>query len=159
MGSEIERKFVLEGMPPEAAEAVPVEIEQGYLVVTGELEVRLRRAGGERHLTVKLGSGEQREEVEVELGEAAFEALWPLTEGRRLRKARSRVPLAGGLVAEVDRYGGDHAHTIGLMKQHFMKAGHGQERSIRRPINRRDDGRPVVHGRMFGIDQCCSAGG
>src|SRR5215212_6266382 len=106
MASEIERKFVLEAVPPEAAGAAATAIEQGYLAVDRGVEVRLRRAGGEHLLTAKRGHGEARDEVEVKLYAEQFEALWPLTEGRRLRKTRRRVPLAEGLVAEVDRYGG-----------------------------------------------------
>jgi CHAD domain-containing protein len=48
-----------------------------------------------------------REEVEVAIGPSAFEALWPLTEGRRVRKARHYVPLNGYLRAEVDVYEGE----------------------------------------------------
>src|SRR5262245_27484461 len=107
MASEIERKFVAEAFPAEAAGAPGVAIEQGYLAVDEQFEVRLRRAGGERLLTVKRGHGESREEVEVRLYAEQFEALWPLTEGRRLRKTRHRLALGAGLVAEVDRYDGE----------------------------------------------------
>jgi len=112
MASEIERKFVAETFPVEAAGAPAVAIEQGYLAVDEEFEVRLRRAGGERLLTVKGGHGESREEVEVRLYAEQFEALWPLTEGRRLRKTRYRLGLGGGLVAEVDRYEGGLAGLV-----------------------------------------------
>jgi CYTH domain-containing protein/CHAD domain-containing protein len=103
MATEIERKFVLAAMPPEAGGG-GTAIEQGYLAVDEGIEVRLRRADGERLLTAKRGHGESRREVEVKLDGEQFEALWPLTEGRRLRKTRHRVPLGGGLLAEVDRY-------------------------------------------------------
>jgi CYTH domain-containing protein/CHAD domain-containing protein len=106
MASEVERKFVLEAMPTEAAGVSGATIEQGYLAVDEEVEVRLRRSDGERLLTAKRGHGESREEVEIRLYDEQFEALWPLTEGRRLRKTRRRVPLGAGLVAEVDRYEG-----------------------------------------------------
>ena len=112
MASEIERKFVAEAFPAEAAGAPTVTIEQGYLAVDEEFEVRLRLAGGERLLTVKRGHGESREEVEVRLYAEQFEALWPLTEGRRLRKTRHRLTLGGGLVAEVDRYDGELAGLV-----------------------------------------------
>ena len=112
MASEIERKFVLEAMPPEAAGAPATAIEQGYLAVDAEAEVRLRRADGKRLLTAKRGHGESREEVEVALYGEQFEALWPLTEGRRLRKTRRRVPLGDGLVAEIDRYDDELAGLV-----------------------------------------------
>lgn len=104
MASEIERKFVLAAMPEEAASAPATAIEQGYLAVDAEVEVRLRRAGGEHLLTAKRGHGELREEIEVRLYAEQFEALWPLTEGRRLTKTRHRLPLGDGLLVEVDRY-------------------------------------------------------
>src|SRR3712207_3072610 len=62
MSYEIERKFLLSGLPEDLA-AYPVQrIEQGR-----------------------------------------FEALWPLTEGRRVVKTRHLVPL-GAFTAEVDVY-------------------------------------------------------
>jgi CYTH domain-containing protein/CHAD domain-containing protein len=106
-GREIERKFVLEAMPAEVAGAPGTAIEQGYLAVDGDAEVRLRREGERRRLTVKRGHGESRGEIEVELASDPFDDLWPLTAGRRLRKTRHRVPLGEGLVAEVDRYEGE----------------------------------------------------
>lgn len=101
MSLEIERKFVLAEVPVWLREHPSVSIEQGYVAITDEVEVRLRRAGEERLLTVKRGHGEVREEVEVALSEAQFDSLWPLTEARRLRKTRYLVPV-GELTAEVD---------------------------------------------------------
>src|SRR5882757_415770 len=82
-------------------------IAQGYLALDQNAEVRLRRAGSELLLTAKVGHGEVREEVEVAIEPRAFESLWPLTAGRRIRKVRHYVPLAGELRAEVDIYGGE----------------------------------------------------
>jgi CYTH domain-containing protein/CHAD domain-containing protein len=103
--AEIERKFLVEEVPQGAG--TRTAIEQGYLALDEHGEVRLRRKGGELLLTAKAGHGEVREEVEVAIGPSAFEALWPLTEGRRVRKARHYVPLNGYLRAEVDVYEGD----------------------------------------------------
>ena len=77
--AEIERKFLVEEMP--RAESGQTEIEQGYLALGEDSEVRLRRAGDELFLTAKSGSGEVREEVEVTIEPRAFESLWPLTAG------------------------------------------------------------------------------
>jgi CYTH domain-containing protein len=107
MAEEIERKF-LPGEVPEAAESCdPMRIEQGYLAVEKEAEVRLRRLGEETVLTAKGGSGEVREEVEIPLREEHFEELWPLTEGRRLRKVRYLIPIAEGLEVELDVFEGE----------------------------------------------------
>jgi CYTH domain-containing protein/CHAD domain-containing protein len=102
--SEIERKFLIEEMP--RAESAAATIEQGYLALGRSGEVRLRRIDGELLLTAKNGHGEVREEVEVPIEPSAFEALWPLTAGRRVRKVRHYVPLGEDLRAEVDVYEG-----------------------------------------------------
>jgi CYTH domain-containing protein/CHAD domain-containing protein len=102
--AEIERKFLLAEMP--RAESAAARIEQGYLALDERGEVRLRRIDGELLLTAKSGHGEVREEVEVSIHPKAFEALWPLTEGRRVRKVRHYVPLGEGLRAEIDVYEG-----------------------------------------------------
>jgi CYTH domain-containing protein/CHAD domain-containing protein len=102
--SEIERKFLVAEMP--RAESGETTIEQGYLALDAEAEVRLRRIGGELLLTAKSGHGEVREEVEVPIEPGAFAALWPLTAGRRVRKVRHFVPLGDGLRAEIDVYDG-----------------------------------------------------
>jgi adenylate cyclase len=102
---EVERKFLVPE-PPDLSGAEAREIEQGYLAVGSEGEVRLRRKGDRLLLTAKRGGGLAREEAEVELEKAAFERLWPLTEGRRLHKRRHVVPY-GDLKIEVDVYAGD----------------------------------------------------
>jgi CYTH domain-containing protein/CHAD domain-containing protein len=102
--AEIERKFLVTEMP--RAESGSTAIEQGYLALDENTEVRLRRAGDELFLTAKGGHGEVREEVEVSIDPKSFEALWPLTAGRRVRKVRHYMPLAHGLRAEVDVYEG-----------------------------------------------------
>lgn len=102
--AEIERKFLVAEMP--RTQSGRTVIEQGYLAIDAEAEVRLRRAGGQLLLTAKTGHGKVREEVEVPLGPGAFEALWPLTAGKRLRKVRHYVPLNGLLRVEVDVYEG-----------------------------------------------------
>jgi len=103
---EIERKFLLTAVPPEAASVQPLEIEQGWL--PGERLVerlrRLRWNGSEAWFrTVKSGGGLERLELEEATTPDVFQGLWPLTEGRRLQKRRYCVP-AGGLVWEIDEF-------------------------------------------------------
>ena len=111
MGTEIERKFVLPVAPEWLGEMPAEEIEQGYLGVADESEVRLRMIGGHPKLTVKTGSGLARGEEEIDLLAEQFEALWPLTEGRRISKRRHRREIGDGTI-EIDVYGGDHAGLI-----------------------------------------------
>ncbi len=68
--------------------------------------MRLRQIGDSLRLTVKRGSGETREEIEIELGEDQFDALWPLTEGRRVAKRRYFVD-QDELTFEADVYEGE----------------------------------------------------
>jgi CHAD domain-containing protein/CYTH domain-containing protein len=93
-GVEIERKFLLRGLPSEMPAAETHEIAQGYL--PGErLVERLRRDrmnGSERFIrTVKAGAGVVRMEFEEETTRGIFEHLWELTKGKRLVKRRHVV--------------------------------------------------------------------
>ncbi len=105
-GVEIERKYLLSRLPERAREETPAEIDQGYL--PGEqIQERVRRivtrGGTGWFRTVKLGAGVVRQEFEEPISEALFAALWPLTEGRRVRKRRYKVP-DGALTWEVDEF-------------------------------------------------------
>ena len=101
--AEIERKFRVAEVPG-LEDAERVRIEQGYLAVDAEAEVRVRRGGAEHRLTTKRGRGAEREEAEIEIAAADFERLWPLSAGRRVTKTRHLIALDGGLTAEVDIY-------------------------------------------------------
>jgi adenylate cyclase len=102
---EIERKFLVTE-PPGLAGAQAEEIEQGYLAIGSDGEVRVRRKGDRLLLTAKRGAGLSRQEAEVELDRRSFDELWRLTEGRRLRKRRHLLP-HGDLKIEIDVYGGE----------------------------------------------------
>ena len=103
---EIERSFLLAGEPPVGWRAE--HIDQGYLAIDRDgTEARIRRRASLLTLTVKSAdAGRVRVEEEFEIDAARFEALWPLTEGRRLEKVRHLIALPGGLTAELDVYGG-----------------------------------------------------
>jgi adenylate cyclase len=102
---EIERKFLVPELP-DLSRAASDPVEQGYLSLGAEGEVRLRRRGERLLLTVKRGEGLARAEEEIELAAEQFDALWPLTEGRRLRKRRHVLPHQG-LELELDVYEGE----------------------------------------------------
>ena len=104
-GIEIERKFLLDGLPATMRYARRVPIRQGYLALDGDTEVRVRITPNAATLTIKSGHGGVRTEEELELDARQAEALWKLTEGRRIVKTRRRVR-TGGAEVEVDEYGG-----------------------------------------------------
>lgn len=106
MGTEIERKFLVGSLPTPVAERPGSVIRQGYLATDGPAEVRIRDEDGVRSLTVKSQGTLVRTEVDLPLDAAAFDALWPLTDGARVEKRRIRAPLTDGLLAEVDAFGG-----------------------------------------------------
>jgi CHAD domain-containing protein/CYTH domain-containing protein len=103
---ERERRFLLAGLPPRAAEAEVAEIAQGWLP-GGRVRERIRRVlgpEGERYWrAVEQGGGLPRLEAEEETTREVFETLWPLTEGRRIAKRRHRVR-DGALLWEVDEF-------------------------------------------------------
>jgi CYTH domain-containing protein len=103
---EVERKFLLTGLPPLEGAEEPIEIEQGYLPGERLIE-RLRRVQSSRGMelfrTVKEGSGLTRLEVEETVTPGMFAQFWPLTEGRRLRKRRYRIA-DGNLTWEIDQF-------------------------------------------------------
>jgi CHAD domain-containing protein/CYTH domain-containing protein len=105
---EIERKYLLVALPPAVhADGVKsLEMDQGYLPgqrVRERLR-RVREGDAERwYRTIKAGIGVARLEVEEETTREVFETMWPLTEGRRLRKRRYLVP-DGPLVWEIDEF-------------------------------------------------------
>jgi CYTH domain-containing protein/CHAD domain-containing protein len=102
---EIERKFLVRDLPEDLERHPAEKIEQGYLAIDGDVEVRVRRSdGSDSKLTVKAGKGESRVEEEFELDASRFDSLWPFTAGRRLRKVRHRIPAEGDLVFELDSY-------------------------------------------------------
>jgi CYTH domain-containing protein len=101
---EIERKWLVAALPA----PMPIggqHIRQGYVARDGSVEVRVRLVDATSLLTIKVGAGLARREVELEIGADEADELWPATEGRRIEKMRYRVP-AGDHVAEVDVYEG-----------------------------------------------------
>jgi CYTH domain-containing protein len=103
---EIERKFLLDSVPEWVRGQASVEIEQGWLPGSN-VRVRLRRersATGVRLLhTEKRGHGADRIEREWDVAPADFEALWPATASRRIRKRRWRIAV-GARCWEIDEF-------------------------------------------------------
>jgi CYTH domain-containing protein len=104
---EIERKFLIDQLPADLGAHPSGQIDQGYLAITDEgVEVRVRSYGGRSFLTVKSGGDAERVEEEIEIDERRFRSLWPLTEGRRIRKRRYLVSAEAGTTIELDVYDG-----------------------------------------------------
>ena len=105
MGTEIERKFLVDG--PMRFEGAGRVMLQGYIALdpTDGTEVRLRREEGRNTLGIKRGGGLVRHETEIDIDDATAEGLWALTEGKRLEKTRY-VRTEGDVKAEIDVYAG-----------------------------------------------------
>lgn len=111
-GREIERKFLVRKLPDDLTTYPKNKISQGYLVsIDDGTQVRVRKSSERYTLTFKRGSGNVREEREVELTAEQFDALWPATEGKRLVKTRYEVPF-GQRTVEIDLY---HERHEGLV--------------------------------------------
>lgn len=96
---EIERKYLLCGLP-EGIQAFPSqEIDQGY-IPGSQVRERVRRIRDGDTVsyvrTIKLGRGIERWEFEEPTTEQFFAAVWPLTEGKRVYKRRYRVASEAG---------------------------------------------------------------
>lgn len=123
---EIERKYLVASLP-DNLEAYPhVEIEQGYLCTSPTL--RIRRAGDVYWLTVKENvrvmdsspcQGEVPEgrrgvaaihnrEEEFRLTADRYAHLRAKCDGNLVHKTRYKIPLDGGLTAELDIFHGAH---------------------------------------------------
>ena len=126
---EIERKFLVQRIPPKLRRSPSSEILQGYLPCE-TAEIRLRCEGGSKHyMTVKRGQGLKRAEKEIKISTAQFESLWPLTAKARLRKRRYQVQFAKGII-QIDIYHGAHR---GLVTAEIEFASTQQSRSFEPP--------------------------
>ena len=103
---EIERKYLLSGLPPRARTAPAIDIIQGYLP-GDRINERVRRSLSEGtvryYRTIKSGAGIEKLEIEEETDKRFFDAVWPITLGHRVEKRRYAVP-EGELVWEVDEF-------------------------------------------------------
>ena len=122
---EIERKFVLATVPEELLAGVTGErIRQGYLL-SGDTELRIRERAGSCSMTVKRGSGLERQEQECLIAQQQFDMLWPLTAGQRIDKVRYAVP-RGSLLYEIDIFKGDLA-PLKVLEIEFSHVAASQE--------------------------------
>lgn len=104
--TEIERKYLLLGLPTACVGRDAIAIEQGYL--PGERLIERVRKNTLRDKetyvrTVKTGRGLKRIELEETCSAEIFHSLWPHTEGKRVRKRRYRIE-EGDRVWEIDEF-------------------------------------------------------
>lgn len=101
---EIERKFVPVRLPDDLESYPHTLIEQGYLCT--DPVVRVRRDGDRFYMTYK-GSGLMiREEYNLPLTKESYDHLIQKADGTVITKVRYRIPLDGGLTAELDLFKG-----------------------------------------------------
>jgi CYTH domain-containing protein len=106
MGTEIERKFLIQEIPSEVTALTGRQMRQGYLAIASDGgECRIRQCEDEFTMTVKQGKGLTRSEEEIFISESLFNELWPLTDSRRIEKTRICLPM-GGVTIEIDLYRG-----------------------------------------------------
>jgi adenylate cyclase len=112
MPREIERKFLLktDAWRTEVRRSRPMS--QGYLASGGRASVRVRIAGEEAWLNIKVGAmvaSRQEYEYAVPLNEA--QELLAAAEGPLIEKTRHYVE-QGGATFEIDEFHGDNAGLI-----------------------------------------------
>ncbi len=108
---EIERKYLVRELPADLDSYPHVEIEQGYLCTSPTL--RIRRMGDAYILTVKekvrgTTSAIVNREEEFSLSADKYNLLKSKCDGNFVSKTRYRIPLGGGLTAELDLFHGPH---------------------------------------------------
>jgi CYTH domain-containing protein len=140
MATEIERKFLVDG--PLSFRGRGRVMQQGYIALDPDgTEVRIRREEGRRTLAVKRGGGMIRTEIEIEVDPETAEALWALTEGRRLSKNRFVMEHEGHAI-EIDLY---HGPLSGLVVAEVEFESEQQARAFAPPgwFGREITGDPV----------------
>lgn len=101
---EIERKFLVRTLPEHLDSYPNTDIEQAYLCI--HPVVRVRRDGDAFYLTYKGSGMLMREEYNLPLDEASYYHLRQKADGTIITKTRYRIPLDGGLTAELDIFSG-----------------------------------------------------
>ena len=105
---EIERKWLLRGVPGLPDNARAYRLEQGYLPDEADADAGTD-ALQEGRLRRVTGQGIRRTEIERDITVEEFERQWPRTAGARLTKTRYKVPEPMGgieVVWELDVFDG-----------------------------------------------------
>ena len=114
---EIERKYLVSGIP-DNIDSYPCRfIEQGYLNTAPV--VRVRRDNDNYYLTYKGGGMMAREEYNLPLNKEAYEHLIKKADGNIITKKRYEIPDGNGYTIELDIFEGLFTGTI-LKKLNFQ---------------------------------------
>ncbi len=109
---EIERKFLIRSLPEGFLDKHQGErIDQGYLILEDQTELRIRNRAGHCTMTLKQGLGLERLEQEKAIDKELFAMLWPLTAGRRIEKTRYAIEQSGHCL-ELDFFSGTLAPLV-----------------------------------------------
>ena len=103
---EIERKWLVEGLPPLGAPDQIFQMDQGYLSVRPTVRIRREALeGGATRLVlcIKGAGGLSRREVEMELTPVQFGELEEMVGKPLIPKTQWRYPLPGDLTLEVNQ--------------------------------------------------------
>ena len=113
MGTEIERKFLVNNDAWQEQVLSSDRLKQAYLANQENASVRVRIAGGRAHLNIKSATlGIRRSEFEYEIPVAdAEEMLETVAQRPFIDKIRYRVQ-CGDHVWELDRFEGDNAGLV-----------------------------------------------
>jgi CYTH domain-containing protein/ATP/ADP translocase/CRP-like cAMP-binding protein len=107
---ELERKYTVD-FDPNFVVAIPgarvVDIEQYYLSIEPESEVRLRKKGEKAIITIKGAGGLARSELESETSAEVYECMKGLAAGGIIRKTRYIIPIEPTVLWELDDYHGE----------------------------------------------------
>lgn len=106
---EIERKFLISGLPENLSDYPFHQIEQGYLCT--DPVVRIRRQDDSYILTYKSEGMLSREEYNLPLTAEAYRHLKPKADGIYISKKRYCIPY-GKYTIELDIFEGDTAPLI-----------------------------------------------
>ena len=103
---EIERKYLVSGIP-DNIDSYPCRfIEQGYLNTAPV--VRVRRDNDNYYLTYKGGGMMAREEYNLPLTKESYEHMRPKADGILISKTRYLIPEKDGLTIELDVFDGPY---------------------------------------------------
>lgn len=114
---EIERKYLVSGIP-DNIDSYPCRfIEQGYLNTAPV--VRVRRDNDNYYLTYKGGGMMAREEYNLPLNKEAYEHLIKKADGNIITKKRYEIPDGNGYTIELDIFEGSLL-ALSLQKLNFQ---------------------------------------